>query len=245
MKYSTQNKESPLLTEKVLKDSIIFEDENIIVINKPGWLVCHPSKNGPWSSLVGAVKEYLRLDKIFLVGRLDRETSGVVLIAKNQKTGRDWQMSLEKHKLKRTYLAIVEGNMRKCCHVSGFIGNDPNSKVFVKQRVADQSRKSKRAETLFYPILEAGGFTLVSVITKTGRKHQIRVHSQSIGFPLVGEKLYGHNELYYLEFCQSGWNSSWIDQLGMIGRLYIQEDSGVWKRGRFLKQKFPMTFKIL
>ena len=100
-----------LVSEKVLKDSIIFEDGNIIVINKPGWLVCHPSKNGPWSSLVGAVKEYLRLDRIFLVGRLDRETSGVVLIAKNQKTGRDWQMSLEKHKLKRTYLD-VEGNMK-------------------------------------------------------------------------------------------------------------------------------------
>ena len=68
------------------------------------------------------------------MGRLDRETSGVVLIAKNQKTGRDWQMSLEKHKLKRTYLAIVEGNMTECCHVSGFIGKDPNSKGVCKTK---------------------------------------------------------------------------------------------------------------
>ena len=243
MKYSPKSNKSPLLTEKVLKDSIIFEDGNIIVINKPGWLVCHPSKNGPWSSLVGAVKEYLRLDRIFLVGRLDRETSGVVLIAKNQKTGRDWQMSLEKHKLKRTYLTIVEGNMRKCCHVTGFIGKDPYSKVFVKQRVAEQSRKSKRAETLFYPILEAGGFTLVSVITKTGRKHQIRVHSQSIGFPLVGEKLYGHNELYYLEFCQSGWNSRWINQLGMSRQALHARRFGSLEEGKVFEAEIPDDFQ--
>ena len=64
------------------KKWILYEDEHIIAFDKPGWLVCHPSKNGPFSSLVGAAKDYLMADSLHLVSRLDRETSGVVLLAK-------------------------------------------------------------------------------------------------------------------------------------------------------------------
>lgn len=215
MKFSTQSNEAPLINEEILRSLIIFEDDDVIVINKPGWFVCHPSKRGPWSSLVGATKELLGLEKVFLVGRLDRETSGVVLIAKNQQAGRRWQSELELKKVKRTYLAIVEGELNEQVKVEGFIGNDPDSKVFVKQRVTVKSRTSKKAETHFYPLYYGGGFTFVSVITKTGRKHQIRLHAQSIQFPLVGEKLYGHDESYYLDFCESGWDKSWMEKLNM------------------------------
>ena len=215
MKFSTQSNETPLISEELLRSSIIFEDDDIVVVNKPGWFVCHPSKRGPWSSLVGATRELLGLDTIYLVGRLDRETSGVVLMAKNQPAGRKWQKALEQKQVKRTYLAIVEGELNEEVQVAGFVGNDPDSKVFVKQRVTVKSRTSKKAETLFNPIYCAEGYTFVSVVTKTGRKHQIRLHAQSIGFPLVGEKLYGHDESYYLNFCESGWNPSWMDKLGM------------------------------
>lgn len=215
MKFSTQSNEAPLISEELLRSSIIFEDDDIVVVNKPGWFVCHPSKRGPWSSLVGATRELLGLDTIFLVGRLDRETSGVVLMAKNQSAGRSWQKALEQKQVKRTYLAIIEGELNEEVQVAGFVGNDPDSKVFVKQRVTVKSRTSKKADTRFYPLYCAEGYTFVSVVTKTGRKHQIRLHAQSIGFPLVGEKLYGHDESYYLNFCESGWNSSWMDKLGM------------------------------
>jgi 23S rRNA pseudouridine1911/1915/1917 synthase len=215
MKFSTQSNEAPLISEELLRSSIIFEDDDIVVVNKPGWFVCHPSKRGPWSSLVGATRELLGLDTIFLVGRLDRETSGVVLMAKNQPAGRSWQKALEQKQVKRTYLAIVEGELNEEVQVAGFVGNDPDSKVFVKQRVTVKSRTSKKADTRFYPLYCAEGYTFVSVVTKTGRKHQIRLHAQSIGYPLVGEKLYGHDESYYLNFCESGWNSSWMDKLGM------------------------------
>ena len=136
-------------------------------------------------------------------------------MAKTKTAGRHWQKALEEKKVKRTYLAIVEGEMSEEVLVAGFVGNDPDSKVFVKQRVTAKSRTSKKAETRFYPLFCAEGYTLVSVVTKTGRKHQIRVHAQSTGFPLVGEKLYGHDESYYLNFCESGWNPSWMDKLGM------------------------------
>ena len=215
MKFSTQSNEAPLINEELLRSSIIFEDDDIVVVNKPGWLVCHPSKRGPWSSLVGATRELLGLDTIFLVGRLDRETSGIVLMAKNQPTGRIWQKALEQKQVKRTYLAVVEGELNEEVQVAGFVGNDPDSKVFVKQRVTVKSRTSKKAETRFFPLYCNRGYTFISVVTKTGRKHQIRLHAQSIGFPLVGEKLYGHDESYYLNFCESGWNQSWMDKLGM------------------------------
>lgn len=239
MKFSTQSNEAPLINEEILRSSIIFEDDDIVVVNKPGWFVCHPSKRGPWSSLVGATRELLGLDTIFLVGRLDRETSGVVLMAKNQAAGRIWQKALEQKQVKRTYLAIVEGELNEEVQVAGFVGNDPDSKVFVKQRVTAKSRTSKKAETRFFPLYCGQGYTFVSVVTKTGRKHQIRLHAQSIGFPLVGEKLYGHDESYYLNFCESGWNSSWMDELGMDRQALHARRFGYLDKDEIFEAEFP------
>ena len=239
MKFSTQSNEAPLINEEILRSSIIFEDDDIVVFNKPGWFVCHPSKRGPWSSLVGATRELLGLDTIFLVGRLDRETSGVVLMAKNQAAGRIWQKALEQKQVKRTYLAIVEGELNEEVQVAGFVGNDPDSKVFVKQRVTAKSRTSKKADTRFFPLYCAEGYTFVSVVTKTGRKHQIRLHAQSIGFPLVGEKLYGHDESYYLNFCESGWNSSWMDELGMDRQALHARRFGYLDKDEIFEAEIP------
>ena len=239
MKFSTQSNEAPLISEEILRSSIIFEDDDIVVVNKPGWFVCHPSKRGPWSSLVGATRELFGLDTIFLVGRLDRETSGVVLMAKNQAAGRIWQKALEQKQVKRTYLAIIEGELNEEVQVAGFVGNDPDSKVFVKQRVTVKSRTSKKADTRFCPLYCAEGYTFVSVVTKTGRKHQIRLHAQSIGFPLVGEKLYGHDESYYLNFCESGWNSSWMDELGMDRQALHARRFGYLDKDEIFEAEFP------
>ncbi len=206
---------APLVNPSELGDWVIYEDESVVALNKPGWLVCHPSKNGPWSSLVGAVRESFQLEQVYLVGRLDRDTSGVVLLGKNETAGKHWQKALEEKKVRRSYWAILAGQLDRGAQVSGFLGNDPDSAVFVKQRVTVNSRKSKKAETSFFPLFSANGYTLCAVVTKTGRKHQIRVHAQSLGFPLVGEKLYGLDENYYLEFCRAGWRQEWIEVLKM------------------------------
>jgi 23S rRNA pseudouridine1911/1915/1917 synthase len=210
-----QRDEAPLVNPSEFENWVIYEDESVVALNKPGWLVCHPSKNGPWSSLVGAVREHFQLEQTYLAGRLDRETSGVVLLAKNETAGRHWQKALEEKKVRRSYWAILVGKLENCVHVSGFLGKDPDSPVFVKQRVTVNSRKSKKAETSFFPLFSANGYTLCAVVTKTGRKHQIRVHAQSLEFPLVGEKLYGLDENYYLEFCRGGWRQEWIETLEM------------------------------
>ena len=102
--------EAPLVNPSELEDWIIYEDESVVAINKPGWLVCHPSKNGPWSSLVGAVRERLQLEQVYLAGRLDRETSGVVLLAKNESTGRHWQKAL----VLRFIKIIVQKFLKSC-----------------------------------------------------------------------------------------------------------------------------------
>ena len=90
-----QREIAPLVKPAELEEWVIYQDESIVVLNKPGWLVCHPSKNGPWSSLVGAVREHFQLEQVYLAGRLDRETSGVVLLAKEESAGKHWQKALE------------------------------------------------------------------------------------------------------------------------------------------------------
>ena len=210
-----EGKNSPLIDPNSFPNWIIYEDEHILVLDKPGWLVCHPSKNGPWSSLVGAAKEYLGVESIHLASRLDRETSGVVLLAKHRGAASRWQKGIEKKTVRRSYLTILEGEMDDSRVVSAFLGKDPTSDVFVKQRITKNSHKSQRAETGFIPLEIRHGYTFALVLTKTGRKHQIRVHAQSIGYPLVGEKLYGRDETYYLRFCEAGWKNEWIEALGM------------------------------
>jgi 23S rRNA pseudouridine1911/1915/1917 synthase len=207
--------DSPLIDPNSFPNWIIYEDEHILVLDKPGWLVCHPSKNGPWSSLVGAAKEYLGVESVHLASRLDRETSGVVLLAKHRGAASRWQKGIEVKAVRRSYLTVLEGEMDGSREISTFLGKDPTSEVFVKQRVTENSKKSQRAESAFIPMEVKKGYTFALVLTRTGRKHQIRVHAQSIGYPLVGEKLYGRDETYYLRFCEGGWKNEWMEDLGM------------------------------
>ncbi|MGB0185016.1 MAG: pseudouridine synthase, partial [Opitutales bacterium] len=103
------NPDAPLVDPQELTDWILQEDDDLLIINKPGWLVCHPSKNGPWSSLVGAVREYLQADKLHLVARLDRETSGLVIFARRPAVARRYQMAIQQRRVQKSYLAILEG----------------------------------------------------------------------------------------------------------------------------------------
>ena len=213
---SSTNADAPLVNLDDFKTWILHEDDDLLVLDKPGWLVCHPSKNGPLSSLVGAAKVYLEVDSIHLASRLDRETSGVVLLAKHRKSASTWQKAIEEKRVYRKYIAILRGEMRESLSLSTYLGNDSNSDVFVKQRVLEQkSKKAKKAQTLFEPIRTAGGYTFCRIQTGTGRKHQIRAHAQWIGHELVGEKLYGPDEKIYLQFCEMGWRDEWLPILGM------------------------------
>lgn len=194
-----------MITPEELRSWIVYEDARLLVVAKPGDAVCHPSKAGPWSSLVGATREYTQLPVMHLVFRLDRETSGVVVLAKDAKMASRLQTAMQERKVGKAYQAILTGELTGAVTVDQPLGDDTSSPVFVKSAVRPDGQP---AVTHFTPIQAAGGFTLVRVVTETGRKHQIRAHAQWLGHAIVGDKIYGPDARLYLEFIDHGWTEA-------------------------------------
>lgn len=204
----------PLVDPAELRSWVILEDDHLQVIDKPGWLVCHPSKNGPWSSLAGAVREEFKPDAIRLIYRLDRETSGVIILAKTEAMGRRLGKAVLGRRIGKLYVTLLDGEMEAVATVDEPLGPDPSANVTVKQRVVS-GEGSQEASTIFYPLMVRNGFTLAGVELLTGRKHQIRAHAEWLGKRVVGDKLYGPDPGLYLEFATQGWTLRHSKMLGM------------------------------
>lgn len=184
---------------------IVHEDERLLVVDKPGDVVCHPSKAGPWSSLVSAAREYTGLPTMHLVFRLDRETSGIVVLAKDAKMASRLQKAMQERKVGKVYFAILTGELAAPVTVDQPLGDDVSSPVFMKSMVRPDGQASV---THFTPLATGGGFTLARVVTDTGRKHQIRAHAQWLGHTMVGDKIYGPDARCFLEFIDHGWTEA-------------------------------------
>jgi 23S rRNA pseudouridine1911/1915/1917 synthase len=180
---------------------IIHEDEALLVINKPAGLVCHPTKGDVYSSLISRVRLYLgEKAKPHLVNRLDRETSGAVMVAKNSDAALALRRLWENRAVQKEYLAIVHGHITKEeSIIEARLGKDESSLVAIKDRVrADGAPSQTRVEVKHRFTRGAGKFTLLLAAPRTGRKHQIRIHLAYIGHAIVGDKLYGGDEDLYL-----------------------------------------------
>ncbi len=186
---------------------IVHEDARLLVVNKPGDVVCHPSKAGPWSSLVGALREYANLPTVHLVFRLDRETSGIVVLAKDAAMASRLQVAMQERKIGKTYLAILTGELAAPVTAAQPLGDDITSPVFLKSGVV-AAGEGQAAVTHFTPVMVRGGYTLARVVTETGRKHQIRAHAQALGHSIVGDKIYGPDARLYLDFIDHGWTDA-------------------------------------
>jgi 23S rRNA pseudouridine1911/1915/1917 synthase len=170
--------------------NIVFEDEDIIIINKPFGLVTHPGA-GNWNgTLANALLYYdpklSKLDRAGIVHRLDKNTSGLMVIARNERSQKYLVEQLQSHSVVREYSAIVYGHMISGGSVNDPIGRDPKDRI--KQAV---SSNGKDATTHYRVINHFNSHTHVKAILETGRTHQIRVHLSYIGHPLVGDPMYG------------------------------------------------------
>ncbi len=192
---------------------VIFEDAELLIVNKPAGLVCHPTKTDEYSSLISRARLYLgEGSNPQLVNRLDRETSGITVMAITSESARELRRTWESREVEKEYLAVVHGRVEK---PDGIIdeplGKDVSSKVAIKDCVRPDGSAARTeywveaqlehevpAEHGHLGETELKPFSLLRVKPRTGRKHQIRIHLAHLGHPIVGDKIYGGDEDLYL-----------------------------------------------
>ena len=176
---------------------IIYEDEDIIVINKPAGMPVHPSINNYTNTLANGLAWYYREQgKPFIfrcTNRLDRDTSGLTIIAKHMLSSNILSRMTVRHEIRREYLAIVRGSVQPAeGTISAPLSRKPGSVI---ERTVDFDH-GERAVTHYHVVEETNGHSLVSLLLETGRTHQIRIHMKYLGFPLIGDYLYNPDMEY-------------------------------------------------
>ena len=165
--------------------STLFENDDVIVVEKPEGLAAIPTRDGQGGSLLETLLAE-RGERLYVVHRIDKETSGAIVFARNAETHRWLNGQFETRSIEKTYLALTHGVMAQD---NGTI--DAPLRQFGSGRVAVDFERGKASVTEFQVIERFGSYTLVEAYPRTGRRHQIRVHLYHLGHPIVGDPLYG------------------------------------------------------
>lgn len=172
---------------------ILYEDEDVIVLNKPPGMVVHPAVGHPTGTLVNALLHHTDLDGVGdeerpgIVHRLDKGTSGVMVVARNVAAHAELARQFHDREVEKEYVTLVWGLVQYGRRIEAPIGRDPHD----RQKMSTRARRARSAVTRVTWALHLPGVSLIRVAIATGRTHQIRVHLSSIGHPVVGDATYG------------------------------------------------------
>jgi len=185
--------------------AIIFEDEDYLVVNKPPGLPVHPSGIYKTRTVTTVLADTGLLTDSFLLHRLDRETSGVLALAKNRQAAAKFQKILRAGGIEKDYQVAVEGDFPGNLDAQGFIYRLPNSRLprqrfYKEDNLPADAFEAQVCRTVFTPIKRHNSLSLVAARLFTGRMHQIRATLSSLGYPVVGDKLYGVDSSLYFRF---------------------------------------------
>lgn len=208
--------------------SIIDETADYVVVDKPAFLLIHPKKPDGTPTLWRALRELLAFEianggQVSIVNRLDRETSGLVLVAKTSAAARRFGLLMQRHGLQKEYLAIVWGWPQWETQIVDAPldrqGNHRPSAIWLKQAICETGAPARTELQVIKRFEKAtthgDRFAVIRARPITGRTHQIRVHLASVGHPVVGDKIYGPDENLYLEFIRTGWTPKLEEKLLM------------------------------
>ncbi|MCB1158246.1 MAG: RluA family pseudouridine synthase [Leptospiraceae bacterium] len=194
---------------------ILFEDEFFFAVEKSGNLPVHPAGRYQEHNLLTVLKKAGK-ESLYIINRLDRETSGLVLFAKQKEYTHKFSSLFGDRKVEKTYIVYVHGDFPDEYLARGYLQTDTQSKIRKKQTFSEISEEGVFSETFFQKIGYGKGISKVLAFPKTGRLHQIRASLHSIGFPVYGDKIYGKSEQVFLEFIQKGediFKEDWISEL--------------------------------